>query len=235
MAARVGWNAQLDGVTFPRTESHIVLGFVTSLETMHTQKENLIKLLEGGAILRANELRAQGVNAATITRAVKTGEVVRVARGLYQLSDSSPEAASTLAEASKRVPKGVICLMSALAYHGLTDQMPRKVWIAIGARDWQPKIEYPPLRVVRYRSPYLEYGVERHLISGVTVPIYTIPKTLADAFRNPRLVDRSVAIESLRNAIVERKSSPAEISKAAIACNAWKRMRPYIETVTAHG
>ena len=101
----------------------------------------------------------------------------------------------SLAEASKRVPKGVVCMISALAHHGLTDQMPRKVWMAIGAKDWEPAVDYPPLRMVRYRSPYLEYGVERQCISGVHVPIYSLPKSLADAFRNKRLIDRSVAVE----------------------------------------
>jgi predicted transcriptional regulator of viral defense system len=126
-------------------------------------------------------------------------------------------------------------MISALAYHGLTDQMPRKVWMAIGAKDWEPSIEYPPLRIVRFRSPYLEYGIERYVISGVDVPIYSIPKSLADAFRNPKLLDRSVAIECLRNAVTRRKVTPAAIAEAARDCGAWKRMQPYLETITSHG
>lgn len=184
---------------------------------------------------RASELKVAGVDATTIARAVEAGDVVRVGRGLYQLLGSEMDAETTLAEASKRVPKGIICMTSALAYHGLTDQMPRKVWMAIGAKDWRPTIEYPPLRIVRFRSPYLEYGVERHAISGVDVRIYSIPKSLADAFRNPKLVDRSVAIECLRNAVAQQKATPGEIAQAAMDCGAWKRMRSYLETITSNG
>ena len=184
---------------------------------------------------RASELKAAGVTATAIARAVETGDVIRVGRGLYQLPGSETDAALSLAEASKRVPKGTICMISALAYHSLTDQMPRKVWMAIGAKSWEPSIEYPPLRIVRFRSPYLEYGVERQSISGIEVPIYSIPKSLADVFRNPRLLDRSVAIECLRNAVAERKATPSAIATAALDCGAWQQMRPYLETITSNG
>lgn len=202
---------------------------------VETQRDRLIQLLHDRTMARASELKAAGVDATTIARALEAGDVIRVGRGLYQLSRSEMDAETTLAEASKRVPKGIICMISALAYHGLTDQMPRKVWMAIGAKDWEPTIEYPPLRIVRFRSPYLEYGVERYVISGVDVPIYSIPKSLADAFRNPQLVDRSVAIECLRNAVTQHQVTPGEIAQAAMDCGAWKRMRPYLETITSNG
>jgi predicted transcriptional regulator of viral defense system len=200
-----------------------------------TQQDRLIQLLRDHPLARARDLKAAGIDAPTIARAVTSGVVVRAGRGLYQLPGSATDIESTLAEASKRVPKGTICMISALAYHGLTDQMPRKVWMAIGAKDWEPSIEYPPLRIVRFRPPYLEYGIERHVISGVDVPIYSIPKSLADAFRNPKLLDRSVAIECLRNAVTRRKVTPAVIAEAARDCGAWKRMQPYLETITSNG
>jgi len=200
-----------------------------------TQQDRLIQLLQDHPLARARDLKAEGIDASTIARAVKTGVVVRAGRGLYQLPNSELDLESTLAEASKRVPKGVICMISALAYHHLTDQMPRKIWMAIGANQWEPGIDYPPLRIVRFRSPYLEYGVERYLISGVDVPIYSIPKSLADAFRSRRFIDRSVAVECLRNAIEKRKATPGEIAKVAADCGAWKKMQPYLETMTANG
>lgn len=200
-----------------------------------TQKNQMIQLLKKRTMARARELREAGIAATTISRAVNAGDVIRIGRGLYQLPDINAEAAQTLAEASKRVRKGVICLVSALAYHGLTDQMPRKVWIAIGAKDWMPSVKYPPLRIVRFRSPNLDYGIERHTISGVEVPVYSVVKSLADAFRNPRLLDRSVAIECLRNAVKTRKASPATIAEAARHCGAWGKMRPYLEALTSDG
>jgi predicted transcriptional regulator of viral defense system len=200
-----------------------------------TQRDRLMQLLEDQPLARARDLKAAGIDAPTIARAVRAGAVIRAGRGLYQLPGSELDLESTLAEASKRVPKGVICMISALAHHQLTDQMPRKVWMAIGPRDWEPAVDYPPLRIVRLRSPYLEYGIERHLISGVAVPVYSIPKSLADAFRSRRFVDRSVAVECLRNAIEQRKATPAELAQAAEDCGAWKQMRPYLEAVTANG
>lgn len=200
-----------------------------------TQQDRLIQLLQDHPLMRARDLRAAGIAASTIARAARAGTIIRAERGLYQLPDSELDLESTLAEASKRVPRGVICMISALAFHQLTDQMPRKVWMAIGARDWKPSVDYPPLRIVRFRSPYLEYGIEEHVISGIEVPIYSISKSLADAFRSRRFVDRSVAIECLRNAIEERKATPAEIAQAARDCGAWKQMQPYLEAMTANG
>lgn len=209
--------------------------FCNTAVSTTTQQDRLIQLLQDHPLMRARDLRAAGIAASTIARATKAGAIIRAARGLYQLADSELDLESTLAEASKRVPKGVICMISALAYHQLTDQMPRKVWIAIGAKDWEPSVDYPPLRIVRFRSPYLEYGIEHHVISGIDVPIFSISKSLADAFRSRRFVDRSVAIECLRNAVEDRKATPAEIAQAARDCGAWRQMQPYLEAMTANG
>ena len=205
------------------------------MNTTTSQREKLLSLLRHQHLARSSELVAQGIARTTISRAVSHGEVVRVGRGLYQLAETDVDIAQTLAEASKQVPKGVICLLSALAYYGLTDQMPRRVWIAIGSSAWYPKVDYPPLRVVRFRSPNFEREVTHPTIGGVSVPMYSIAKSLSDAFRNPKLVDRSVAIECLRNAVEQRKATPGEITEVAMASGAWKRMRPYLETLTSYG
>jgi predicted transcriptional regulator of viral defense system len=113
--------------------------------------------------------------------------------------------------------------------------MPRRIWVAIGKEDWAPVASYPPLRIVRFEDKYLRQGIEHHMISGVSVPIYSVAKTLADLFRNPRLIDRSVAIEGLRAALDQRKARPAEIAEAARAGGAWKIMRPYLEALTSNG
>jgi predicted transcriptional regulator of viral defense system len=200
-----------------------------------TQRQRLQAALDSKPIARAYELREAGVAAQTISRAVQDGELIRLSRGLYQRAGSEIDIAQTLAEASKKVPRGVIAMVSALAYHGLTDQMPRKIWVAISAKDWAPTPSYPPLRIVEFRDRYLQQGVEHHRISGVDVPIFSIPKTLADVFRNPRLVDRSVAVEGLRAALEQRKATPSAIAEAAIAADAWKIMRPYLEALTFNG
>lgn len=200
-----------------------------------TQRERLRTILTDKPIVRARELRDAGIAAETIARAVKDGELDRIARGLYQRPDNSIDTDHALAEVAKRIPKGVVAMLSALAYHGLTDQMPRRIWMAISANDWAPVPSYPPTRIVRFKEEYLRQGIEHHRISGVSVPVYSIPKTLADLFRNSRLIDRSVAIEGLRAALDQRKARPAEIANAAKAGGAWKRMRPYLEALTSNG
>ncbi|MBN8848039.1 MAG: AbiEi antitoxin N-terminal domain-containing protein [Pseudomonadota bacterium] len=200
-----------------------------------SQRATLRALFEAQPILRAHELRTAGVAAQTIARALDDGELDRIARGLYQRHGASIETDQALAEVAKRIPKGVIAMLSALAYHQLTDQMPRRVWIALGKSDWSPAPSYPPIRLVRFSDQYLRQGVEHHQIAGVMVPIYSIPKTIADLFRNPKLVDRSVAIEGLRAALDQRKVRPAEISESAQAGGVWKTMQPYLEALTSNG
>ena len=100
---------------------------------LQTQRDKAVALLTQRTMMRAYELKAEGVTAATLARAVSDGEIIRAGRGLYQLPDSGDSAHMALAEVSKRIPDGVICLVSALAYHDLTDQMPRQIWVAIGA------------------------------------------------------------------------------------------------------
>jgi predicted transcriptional regulator of viral defense system len=200
-----------------------------------SQRIQLRNLLDGRGMMRAQELRQAGISPQTIARAVETGEIERISRGVYQKRGSEIEENQILAEAAIRVPKGVIALVSALAFHGLTDQMPRRIWMAIGASDWAPVQSYPPMRMVRFTEPYLRQGVENHMIAGLEVPIYSVPKTLADLFRNSKLVDRSVAVEGLRAAIEQRKATPSAIAQGAKAGGAWKIMQPYLEALTSNG
>ena len=203
--------------------------------TDHSQRARMIDFIEDHAPARSRDLVAIGVAATAISRAGAEGAVVRSGRGLYQLPDSEPDLHSALIEIAKRAPKAVICLTSALSFHQLTDQLPRKIWIAVGAKDWAPKIDYPQIRVVRFREPYLTNGLEVHNIHGVEVRVYSITKSIADAFRNPKLVDRSVAIEAMKSALNERKATPGQLAEAAQQNGAWNQMRPYLEALTSNG
>ncbi|MFJ6327623.1 MULTISPECIES: AbiEi antitoxin N-terminal domain-containing protein [unclassified Rhizobium] len=200
-----------------------------------SQKAKLRSLLNVRSMMRSHELREAGISAQTIARAVEKGEIERISRGVYQKRGAEVEENQILAEASMRAPKGVIALVSALAFHGLTDQMPRRVWMAIGTSDWAPVQSYPPLRMVRFTEAYLRQGIEYHAIAGLDVPVYSIPKTLADLFRNPKLIDRSVAVEGLRAALQQRKATPSAVAQAAKAGGAWKVMQPYLEALTSNG
>jgi predicted transcriptional regulator of viral defense system len=201
----------------------------------HTQRERALSFLKSKGMARLNELIAEGVTASTVSRLEREGALVRLARGLYQLPDASIDVHHTLAEAAKLVPKGVICLTSALAYHELTDQIPAKVWIAIGSKDWRPNFRYPPARFARFPNKYLRNGVERHVIDGVEVPIFGIAKTIADLFRYRRIVGINVALEGLRQALRNRKTTPAQIAKYASDARVWKTMEPYVSALTTDG
>lgn len=141
--------------TFPRMKDQVIRGTV-SAEATH--RERLTAFLRDHGIARLAEIRRAGLTAATVSRLERRGFVIRFSRGLYQLADAVPEGHHSLAEAAERVPKGVICLISALAFHGITDQMPRRVWIAIGPKDWKPQIDYPPLRIARFANKFLKEG-----------------------------------------------------------------------------
>lgn len=198
------------------------------------QRKQARTLLAKRGILRLSELRDVGVSAATISRMAEDGDVVRLARGLYQLSDAPLDAQHSLAEAAKRVPKGVVCLVSALAFHGLTDQVPPKIWLAIGKKNWGPKAGRPPLRIVRFAEALLTDGVETHNIEGVSVKIFSVAKTVADCFRHRRAVGLSVAIEGLQEALRQRKATPSLLARHAERGVVATVMRPYLEALTAN-
>lgn len=182
---------------------------------------------------RLAEIRQAGITAATVSRLVRAGIITRLGRGLYQLTDAIVENNHALAETTKRVPKGVICLVSALAFHGITDQMPRKIWVAIGPKDWKPQIDYPPLRIVRFAEKFLRDDIETHYIEGVPVPIFSVAKTIADVFRHRRSIGTDVAVSALKEALRQRKTTSAEISACAMRGGVWKALRPYLEALTA--
>lgn len=192
------------------------------------------KLLAERGMVRLADLRAAGVTAATMTRMANDGEVVRLARGLYQLADAELHAQHSLAEAAARVPKGIICLTSALAFRGLTDQLPRKVWIAIGVSDWAPEPSSPPLRIVRMTNALLGDGVETHTIEGVRVKVFSITKTIADCFRHRRSVGLSIALEGLQEALRQRKVTPATMTRQATKSGVATVVRPFLEALTAN-
>lgn len=199
-----------------------------------SQRERAVAHLQAAGMSRLSELIANGVTAAAVSRLEREGVLMRLARGLYQLADASLDVHHTLAEVSKLVPKGVICLTSALAFHGLTDQIPPKVWIAIGPKEWRPRLPYPPVRFARFSGPRLQGGVEKHLIDGVAVPIFGVAKTVADLFRYRQTVGVNIALEGLREALRQKKASPSEIAREAVDAKVWKIMEPYMSALTSH-
>jgi predicted transcriptional regulator of viral defense system len=219
--------------TNPRMKAPQLKGNVPSFEHDQTLALKAERLLRERGLMRAAELRAAGVTPSTVSRMVEAGYIVRLARGLYQLANAAVDSQHELALAAKRAPKGVICLASALAFHGLTDQLPRRVWMAIGLKDWRPTPDHPPLRIIRLSQNLLTQDVEHHVIDGVEVKVFGAARSVVDAFRAERTVGRNLAIESLREALRQRKATPAHLADIAMRLGAWTKMRPYLEALTA--
>ncbi len=186
-------------------------------------------------MVRLREFKAAGIGEETVARLARQGRVLRLARGLYQLPDADLAAGHSLAEAAKLVPKGVICLLSALQFHGLTLQVPSIVWMAIGRTARKPKIAYPPIRFVRFGDAALGAGADEHRIEGVSVRIFDPAKTVVDCFRYRNKVGLDVALEAMREALRHRRCRPDDIRRYAVALRAWSIIRPYLEAMTADG
>lgn len=200
-----------------------------------SQRERAVGMLKDRGMARLSELVAGGVTAACVSRLEREGVVVRLSRGLYQLADAPLSAEHDLAEAAKLVPRGVVCLVSALAFHELTDRIPSKVWLAIGPKDWRPRIAHPPIRFVRFPPERLETGLRTHDVEGVPVRITEPADTVVDLFRYRRQVGLDLAIGGLKAALRTRKATPAEVARIAADGRVWPAMRPYLEALTIDG
>ena len=199
---------------------------------MTTQAERAIKLLEQTSLIRAGALNRQGVTAATLTRLVRSGVLLRVARGVYALPGSDISEHVTLAEASQRVPKGIVCLLSALRFHELTTQLPHEVWLAIPVKARAPSADSPPLRVVRFSGAALTEGIEEHEVDGVTVRITSPSRTVVDCFRFRNKIGLDIAVESLRDLRRTRDGSLEELWRLAGVLRASNVIRPYVEATS---
>jgi predicted transcriptional regulator of viral defense system len=198
-----------------------------------TQRSRALALLGRRPILRLKDFTAQDVGPETLARLVREGMIVRVARGLYQRANASVDAAHSLAEAAALVPKSVVCLTSALQFHELTLQMPSEVWMAIDRTAWRPRIEYPPIRFVRFSGTALTDGVKRHRIEGVEVAITDPARTIVDCFRYRNKVGLDVALEGLREGLRQRKVTSDQLWRHATKMRVWSILKPYLEATAA--
>ena len=197
------------------------------------QRDRALDLLRSRGMLRLKDFMAEGIGPETLARLVREDAVARPARGLYQLSDAPIDATHTLAEAAALVPKGIVCLTSALQYHELTLQMPAAVWMAIERTAWRPRIDYPRIRFVRFSGDSLTDGVVRHRIEGVEVPITDPARTIVDCFRYRTKIGLDVAMEGLREGLRRRRCTPDELWRHAHRTRVWSVMRPYLEAMVS--
>ena len=182
-------------------------------------------------VLRPRDVAGRRISRTAIGRLTKAGALERVGRGLYVPTGARITENHTLAEAGKRVPAGVVCLLSALSFHRMTTQSPHEVWLAIDVKARKPSADWPPMRIVRFSGRARTFGVERHVVEGVEVLVTSRAKTVADCFKYRNKIGIDVAIEALKEYLGRRGRSMQELEQAAQVCRVGRVIRPYVEAL----
>jgi len=193
--------------------------------------EQVLALVRRQGIVRARDVARHGFSPTHLQRLYEQGRLERSGRGIYLLGDGELPAHASLAEAFVRAPNGVVCLISALEFHGLTTQLPHRVWMALPVPAHVPRSDWPPLQVVKMSGSALNMGIERHVIQGVSVPVYSPIKTVVDCFRFRNRVGLDVALEALRDLLRRPGVTVDQILDVATACRIGTVMRPYLEAL----
>jgi predicted transcriptional regulator of viral defense system len=200
---------------------------------MATASARALRLARRAKSVTRGDVAAAGIHTQALTRLVNDGTLERVSRGRYRLPDAPLTERHGLALVAAAVPKGVVCLISALNFHGIGTQLPAEVWIALDRRTRRPALRYPPLRVVRFGGSALSEGIESHSIEGVTVRVYNVAKTLADVFKYRNKIGLDVALEALREGWRDRRFKMDDVHRYARVCRVERVMRPYLESLVA--
>ncbi|NPV58626.1 MAG: transcriptional regulator [Actinobacteria bacterium] len=188
-----------------------------------------LRSVGAGAFFRPSHAEALGISFYMLQRMVEQGLVEKVARGLYRLNAVEPTEHYSMAAVCALVPRAVVCLLSALHYHGIGTRLSREIWIAIPHKARAPRIHGFPVRIVRFSGPSEKYGVVPFTVEGVPTRITSPARTVVDCFRFRRLVGKETALEALRETLREGKASVDEIMRAAEVCGARALVVPYLE------
>ncbi len=198
---------------------------------MQGKTDKLLKLVQRRHIVRPRDLDAAGIPRNYLARLVQRGELRRLDRGLYTATSLPASEHISLLEVSRRAPKAIICLLSALRFHELGTQMPSEVWIAVHFKSRAPRITSPAIRIVRLSDAVLHFGVEEREIAGGTIRIFNPAKTVADCFKFRHKIGTDVALEGLRDCYRQKKATMDQLWEAAKICRVANVMRPYLESL----
>jgi predicted transcriptional regulator of viral defense system len=196
----------------------------------HSKRQQALAMLRAQGILRPADLQRKGLPPDYLRDFKRNKLAEEVARGTYAPINHRPTENHSYAVVAKRVPHGVICLLSALSFHRLTTQNPSKVWLAVDQKAWAPRLTYPPIRLVRFSGEALTTGVEEQLVEGVKLHVYSVAKTIADLFKFRYKVGLDVAMEALRDGLKARQTTRNEIMRYARICRVARVMQPYLES-----
>lgn len=197
-----------------------------------TASQRAASLLRQKGLVRSSELERKGISRSELKRLNERGVVERIARGVYALPGAVLTEHHSLAEASSLVPGGVICLLTALRFHGLTTQNPFEVWMAIEAKAWRPKRAGLKLRIVHFSGRSFRQGVEVHDIGGVRIRVYSAAKTVADCFKFRNKIGIDVAVEALKDYSRLHRGGANDLARFARICRVSRVMQPYLDAIT---
>jgi predicted transcriptional regulator of viral defense system len=186
---------------------------------------------EHGGQLRMSEAIKHGITRYMLYSLRDKGVVEQVSRGIYRLAELPPISNPDLVTVSLRFPNAVICLVSALAYHDMTTQIPHAVSVAVARNARMPSLDYPPIQAHRFSGEAYDSGIEEHLIDGVLVKVYNPEKTLADCFKFRNKIGMDVVLEALKLCRTRRQFDLGELLKYAKICRVEKVMWPYLEAL----
>lgn len=203
---------------------------VTTRDTPDIQDARDAFRKAGGTLRMADALRA-GIHRRTLYAMRDAGQLETLARGLYRLADAPPLANPDLVTMAAKVPHAVVYLISALAFHELTTQVPHEVWIAVPRNSEPPRLDHPPVRPVRLSPAPYEAGVEEHTLDGVSVKIYCREKTLADCFKHRSEVGLDTVLEAVRAYKEQGRIDTEAILRYANVCRVARVARPYLEAL----
>lgn len=199
--------------------------------TTDTTTEKALLLVKKAGLARSRDLEKAGVTRTQLTRLLARGLIERAGRGLYQLPGNPESDRLAFAAAAHRVPGGVLCLLSALRFHGLTTQNPHEVWMAIENKAWRSRAKNPPLQLIYLTGPALHEGVEVHEIEGVKVRVFCAAKTVADCFKFRNKIGIAIAVEALRDYRLVHPKGLDAVWRFAEINRMVRVLEPYLESL----
>jgi len=198
-----------------------------------TATQQVKELVRARGLARRRDVEEAGLSSRLLYRLRDRGELLEVAPGLFKHPDTQFTEKHGFAEASKLVPRGVVCLLSALAFHEVGTQIPHRVWMALNRENRQePDVSDPPMEFVWFTGAAFEEGQEVHEVEGVDVRVYSVPKTVADLFKYRKKLGIDVALEALHEAWRDRLFTMDELDHYAGVCRVRMVMRPYLQALT---
>ena len=196
------------------------------------KRKQIVTMFRRTRFVRPRELEQAGLPRWALYELVREGAVLRQGRGIYTLPDAPVTENHSYAEAIKRVPRGILCLISALRFHGLTMQNPAEVWVAIPRGGWRPKSDGLRLRIVQFSGKALTLGIETRQVEGVKIAVTNVARTIVDCFKFRNQIGTGVAVEALRDGWHEKRFTMKELWRYARVYRMSRVMMPYLETLT---